>query len=43
MFVVDRKIRLEMEELMKTLVTGFDSFGGEKVNPSIESVEKITR
>lgn len=40
MFVVDRKIRLEMEELMKILVTGFDSFGDEKVNPSIES-EKL--
>ena len=26
---------------MKILVTGFDPFGGEKINPAIESVKKL--
>lgn len=26
---------------MKILVTGFDPFGGEKVNPAIEAVKKL--
>ena len=26
---------------MKILVTGFDPFGGEKINPAIESVKKV--
>ena len=28
---------------MKILVTGFDPFGGEKINPAIESVKKFKR
>ena len=27
---------------MKILVTGFDPFGGEKINPAIESVKKLS-
>ena len=26
---------------MKILVTGFDPFGGEKINPAIESVKRL--
>lgn len=26
---------------MKILVTGFDPFGGEKINPAIEAVKKL--
>ena len=26
---------------MKVLVTGFDPFGGEKINPSIEAVKRL--
>ena len=26
---------------MKILITGFDPFGGEKINPAIEAVKKL--
>ena len=26
---------------MKILITGFDAFGGEKINPSIETVKRL--
>jgi pyroglutamyl-peptidase len=31
-----------MEEKMKILLTGFDPFGGEKMNPAIEAVKKVS-
>lgn len=40
-FVSDLRRRTEMEEIMKILVTGFDPFGGEKINPAIESVKML--
>lgn len=29
------------DDILKVLVTGFDPFGGEKINPAIESVKKL--
>ena len=26
---------------MKVLITGFDPFGGEKINPALEAVKKL--
>ena len=30
-----------MEDKMKILVTGFDPFGSEKINPALEAVKKL--
>ncbi len=32
---------MEGDDILKILVTGFDPFGGEKINPAIESVKKL--
>ncbi len=36
-----KQINKKEEKLMKILVTGFDPFGGEKINPAIESVKRL--